>query len=186
MTKTKITVWQLLNKSCVMNKQRRIKRSQIISITILMSIALSAGVIGNAQVRAEKGANFETSEVNVPAKEKQLKIFNRQQVVKQIIKEGERRDYDLKTIDNLIRLSVCESGLNQFFTLRNDDQKKTIDRGIYAINDKWNPDVRNDMAFDVDYSIKYTFDIYDKKSGDIGYKWYCWPRVLKNPDKYPY
>lgn len=118
-----------------------------------------------------------------------LQIYNRTQVVAKIKEEASERGYSAAEKDKLIRLAVCESGLNQFFMLNNQDKKHSIDRGVYANNDKWHPGVTNNQAFDVNWNINDAFDFYDcwKKGGcKIETHWYCWPRVISHPEWYDY
>jgi hypothetical protein len=52
-----------------------------------------------------------------------------------------------------VRVAKAESGLKPNATNTNKDD--SIDRGLYQINSKWHPEVSENQAFDIDFSINF-------------------------------
>lgn len=72
------------------------------------------------------------------------------ETVEQIIKRvalGEGVDPGLA-----LRVAKCESGLNPAATNRNANG--SLDRGLYQWNDKWHPEITDEIAFDVERATK--------------------------------
>jgi len=75
--------------------------------------------------------------------------------------------------DLAVRVATCESGLNPDATNTNFD--KSMDRGLYQWNDHWHPEITDDIAFDIEKSVRAFCKAF--KAGNL-YWWNaskkCW------------
>jgi pimeloyl-CoA synthetase len=156
-------VYALLTKNCIMNKQRRVKRGVIVAEIILAAIIISVGIIGNAQVRAEK--YLEPAEVSVPEKIKELKIYKPEEAKELATKLAKEHGLN---VDKFLKVIKCESGFQQFRTNANKDG--SVDRGIAMWNSYWNSKLSDNQAYDVEYSLNKMADYW--KEGKQGL-WVC-------------
>lgn len=79
---------------------------------------------------------------------------------------------------NLIKLASCESWLRPDNSHRNDDTRKTLDRGLWMYNDYWRADVSDECAYNAECSTRQA--IKDINAGKKD-KWYCTPIVWDKP-----
>ena len=84
-----------------------------------------------------------------PVKEK--KVFEpKAKTVEEIIRmiaEEEGVDVELA-----VRVAKCESGLDP--AARNINTSGSIDRGVFQWNDRWHPEITDEIAFDVEKSTR--------------------------------
>lgn len=72
----------------------------------------------------------------------------------------------------MLKLAQCESYTNEYFHGVNTD--RSVDRGVFAINDKQMPNVSDECAFNVECAAKYTLKRI--KEGD-SHLWLCMRRI---------
>ena len=105
-------------------------------------------------------------------KEKNIS-FPKTKTVEEIIKtiaEEEGVDSDLA-----IKVAKCESGLNP--SAKNINSSGSIDRGLFQWNDRWHPEITDEIAFDVEKSTRAFCQAY--KNGHMS--WWnatktCWEK----------
>ncbi len=79
-----------------------------------------------------------------------MPIHSKIETVGQII---ERIARDEGIDQNLaVRVARCESGLNPM--AKNTNSNGSIDRGLYQWNDRWHPEITDQIAFDIEKSCR--------------------------------
>jgi hypothetical protein len=97
-----------------------------------------------------------------------------------IILEAQKANF--KWTDYLLRLANCESGLNEFATNdKNNKPEWSKDRGVFQINDYWQKQVPDSVAYNVEEATRWTMDKINKGGQRI---WVCDKLVRNNPAKY--
>lgn len=144
--KTKITTWQLLNKSCRMTSQRKAKRFIIMASTLLLTIALSAGIIGHYGSKAEAEAAYEVPEVNY----EQAPDPSIQEYVKS---EVEKAGLNWNEVNCLIE---HESGWNEWQQRVNNNH--TTDSGLWQINSIHKGTIKLQDRFDIKASTAWSIN----------------------------
>lgn len=100
-----------------------------------------------------------------------------EQTIRRLAKEA-----NFPWADYLVRLAVCESGLNpKAVNGRNNNPAHSKDRGLFQINDYWHKNVPDSVAFDTEASTKWAIEKINNGGQGI---WVCNKYVLKNPNKY--
>jgi len=72
-------------------------------------------------------------------------------------------------VNSFYCLAVAESGVLPNNSARNTDKYRTLDRGLYMINDYWHPEVSDSCAYNAECSADWSAM---RISQDYGYEWY--------------
>ena len=105
------------------------------------------------------------SQISTPSKDTSSDTSSVASLIAKIAKEE-----NFENIDGLLRLSMCESSLGRAIVNKNNDKRKTTDRGIWMINDYWHSEVTDAQAYDNDWATRWTINRI--KAGYL-YEWNC-------------
>lgn len=76
----------------------------------------------------------------------------KEEIKEQIRLIAEKENF--KWVDYILRLADCESKFNQY--AENDNGEHGKDRGVFQINDKYHPEVSDEVAYDIEKATKWT------------------------------
>ena len=146
------------------NKRLKLKLYSLIIIAIALALGVTYtshwydGIIGDIErtadfnIKVAKAAKLEESAVQSP-----------EEIIRQIAQE-----HNFQWPDYLIRLADCESKLNQFAL--NNNGIHGIDRGIFQINDRYQPQISNECAFDIRCATEFTMEKINQGFQEL---WMC-------------
>ena len=155
-------------------KNKRLKKFKntlaIIGILIIAGISIYAFAV-NKTARASKDelGELRTIVAEYQADEQSANYNDSRGVVKTIEDVCNEENFD---VDLAIKIAACESYLDEYFIGVNNNG--TIDRGIFALNNRYYKDIPNDCAFSAECSARVF--IQRVKDGKIN-DWLCAKRV---------
>ena len=145
-TNTKVSKIALLRRSVVMSPKRCRERSRLVAFILIGSVAISALIIGGVGQYTANAMKIDTAGQILPIKAIPAKVLSVREYVKQeILSAGLDWDKIQCTLDH-------ESDFRVMAYYVNSD--KSVDRGIWMWNDKWNKRISNECAFDKVCSTK--------------------------------
>lgn len=152
-------------------EQRKILRSYLYSLIFaLVVIGISLIIFEKITIREELKLEIEEIreiESLIIYPEEFKKVKNNKEIEEFVIEETDRREVILEVIQETFgknwkiayAVANAESQLKPDAVGYNTDKRKTIDRGLFQINDYWHSEVSNECAYDLVCNIKEAYRI---------------------------
>jgi hypothetical protein len=93
----------------------------------------------------------------------------------------EAQKANFKWPEYLLKLANCESRLNEFAENTQGNKPPSKDRGVFQINDYWQRQVPDSVAYNVEEATRWTMA---KINAGYQHLWACDRLIKSNPDRF--